>query len=111
MFLYEYSHFYGNNLEQFNGKKEDDIGIDTQFNILTYAFVKANPNNIVTNYNYMVLFVEKDGEEDSILTQLKMIINFVNEVDYKKLIGVTQDEFNFNFYINNHNSFYNSFIN
>ena len=85
------------NIEELNGENAKKEGIETQYSILTYAFVKATPNNIDTNCNYLELFIEKDGEEDSLLTQIKVICNNINEIGYDKLNGVTKEEFDSKF--------------
>ena len=82
-----------NKVEQFNGEDGNNIGIEEQVSILNYAFIKAQPNNIDTNCNYIELFIDKDGEEDSLLTQLRVICNFAYDIKYDSLIGVTKEEF------------------
>ncbi len=39
------------------------------------------------------MFVKKDGEKDSFITQLKEIYNCTNEINNKNLKGVPQEEF------------------
>ena len=81
------------NIGKLNGEDEDNFGLDEQISILTYSFIKAQPIYIETNCNYMELFVEKDGENDSFLTQLKVMCNFVRKINYTNLNDVTQEEF------------------
>ena len=81
------------NIGKLNGEDDDNFGLDEQISILTYSFIKAQPVFIETNCNYMELFVEKNGENDSFLTQLKVMCNFVRKINYANLNGVTQEEF------------------
>ena len=90
-----------NNIEELNGENANNVGIETQCAILTYAFIKAQPHNIDTNCNYLELFIQKDGEEDSLLTQIKAICKMVNEIEYSNLLGVSKEEFDSKF--NNEN--------
>ena len=82
------------NVGKFNGENENNFGIDDQISILTYSFIKAQPHYIDTNCNYIELFIEKNGGDDNLLSQLKLICNFINEISYEKLNGVTYEEFN-----------------
>lgn len=93
-----------NNIGKLNGIDKDNFGIDEEVSILTYSFIKAQPIYIDTNCNYMELFVEKDGENDSFLTQLKVMCKFVEEINYSKLNGVTLDEFTKKTKINEENN-------
>ena len=81
-----------NNLVKLNGDDEN-IDIDQQISILIYAFIKAQPSNIETDCNFIELFIEKDGENESLLSQLKIISKFVDEIKYTNLIGVSKEEF------------------
>ena len=84
------------NLGKISGENSNEFGIDNQVSILTYAFIKAKPNNIETNCNYLELFIEKDTEEDNLLTQLRLICKYVHEIDKINLNGVSKEEFNYN---------------
>ena len=88
------------NLVKLNGENEQNLGIDRQISILNYSFVKAQPKNIETDCNYIELFIEKDGENDNLLAQLKLSKNFVKEIKYNSLIGVKKEEFDKKFKIN-----------
>ena len=81
------------NIGKLNGEDDDNFGLDEQISILTYSFIKAQPIYIETNCNYMELFVEKNGENDNFLTQLKVMCNFAKEINYTKLNGVSKAEF------------------
>ena len=86
-----------NNLVKLNGEEEKNLGIDTQISILIYSFIKAHPKNIETDCNYIELFIEKNGENDNFLTQLKLSKNFVKNIKYTDLIGVDKNEFDYKF--------------
>lgn len=88
------------NLVKLNGDDGDNIGIDQQISILNYAFVKAQPKNIETDCNYIELFIQKNGENENLLSQIKIISKFVEEIKYTDLFGVSQEEFDEKF-INN----------
>ena len=82
-----------NKVEEFNGDDCNNIGIDDQIPILTYAFIKAHPNNIETNCNFIELFIEKDGEDDNLLIQIRLICKFILDINYSALNGVSKEEF------------------
>ena len=81
------------NIGKLNGEDEDNFGLDEQISILTYSFIKAQPIFIETNCNYMELFVEKDGENDSFLTQLKVMCKLVKKINHTNLNSITREEF------------------
>ena len=80
-------------VEEFNGEDGENLGIEDQVSILTYTFIKAQPKNIETNCNYIELFIEKDGEEESILMQLILICKLVHDINYSNLNDVTKEEY------------------
>ena len=82
-----------NNLISLNGEDESKKGIDDKISILNYSFIKAQPKNIETDCNYIELFNDQNGEIDLLLAQLRLISKFVEEIEYKNLIGVNKEEF------------------
>ena len=82
-----------NNLIALNGEDESQKGIDDKIPILNYSFIKAQPKNIETDCNYIELFNDQNGEIDLLLAQLRLISKFVEEIEYKNLIGVNKEEF------------------
>ena len=82
-----------NNLIALNGEDESNKGIDDQISILNFSFIKAQPINIETDCNYIELFIDQNGENSSLLAQLRVISKFVENIEYKNLIGVNKDEF------------------
>ena len=55
---------------------------------------KIQPINIETDCNYIELFIDENGENSSLLAQLRVISKFVEDIEYKNLIGVNKEEFN-----------------
>ena len=79
---------------KFNGGFESK-GVDNLLPILNYALVKAQPSHIDSNCSYMSLFLgnKKGGSDDSLLSQLIAIGEFVYTITFDKLNGVTKNEF------------------
>lgn len=86
-----------NNIGKLNGEKGKVLETDSQMLILIYAFIKARPCNIVTNCNYMELFIKKEEQSKMLLTQLIGAYNQINEMTYINLYGVTKEEFDSKF--------------
>ena len=82
------------NVVKFNGDNKD-LGVDDQLPILNYAFIKAHPSKIYTNCMYMNLFLgtKKNKAEDNQLAQLFSICEFIQGVNYKSLIDVSEETF------------------
>ena len=81
-------------LLKFNGAGPD-AGVDDQMPILNYAFVKAQPLRMFSNVKFMQLYIgeRKNKKEDSQLTQLLGICDFISKVKSSNLIDVTNEEF------------------
>ena len=81
------------NVVKFNGGKE--LGEDDALPIFNYAFIKAQPPHMCSNCNYMDLFLgeRKNGENSKNLTELRAACNFVTEINYTKLNGVTEEQY------------------
>ena len=64
--------------------------------ILNYAFVKAQPNRIYSNIKLLELYLGDMGskKEGSQLTQLIAACDFIINLRYDNLNGVTKEEFN-----------------
>ena len=82
---------------KFNGGDEN-TGVDDQMPILNYAFIKAQPNRIFSNSRLMELYIGdmSSKEEGSQLIQLIAICNFIVDLTYENINGVTKDEYNRN---------------
>ena len=71
-------------------------GVDDQFPLLTYCFIKSRPWGIYTDCNFMQLYIgnKKDEIENSELAQLLSICNFIKDVQYDSLYNIDENEFN-----------------
>ena len=78
----------------FNGKNE--IGLDDQISILSYAMVKVQPIIYDSNIQFMRLYGKMGGldVEGNKLDQLTAVGDFIKDVKYDNLNGVTLEEFN-----------------
>ena len=79
---------------KFNGGDEN-TGVDDQMPILNYAFVKAQPIRIYSNSKLMELYIGdmSSKEEGSQLIQLIALCDFIINLNYKNMHGVTKEEF------------------
>ena len=79
---------------KFNGGDEN-TGVDDQIPILNYAFVKAQPIRIDSNIKLIELYIGDMGskKEGSQLTQLIATCDFIINLNYDNLNGVTKEEF------------------
>ena len=77
----------------FNGKNE--IGLDDQISILSYAIVKIKPYIYDSNVKFMKLYSKVGGliNEGNKIDQLTAVGNFIQEVKYQNLSGVTAEQF------------------
>ena len=71
------------------------IGVDNQLPLFNYIFLKAKPQEMYTNYQFMVLYsgekIKKN--EGGYLAQLKSVIEFTFDLAPNKLYNITQKEF------------------
>ena len=77
----------------FNGNNE--IGLDDQISILSYAMIKVQPSILDSNVKFMKLYC-KIGDfmcEGNKLDQLAAVIDFINNIQYNNLSGVSAEEF------------------
>ena len=79
---------------KFNGGDEN-TGVDDQMPILNYAFIKAQPSRIYSNSKLMELYIGEmsSKEEGSQLIQLIALCDFIIDLTYKNLNGITNEEF------------------
>ena len=82
-------------LVKFNGDNNNNTGVDDLMPILNYAFIKAKPEKIYSNLKFIELYIGelKSKEEGSQLTQLIALCDYIYNIEYSNLIGVTNDEF------------------
>ena len=79
----------------FNSGKSD-LGLDDTLQFIIYVVLKSKQKNIYRNYNYCNLFINPElGKKQfgSMLTQLGMVINIINNMKYTELIGITEEQF------------------
>ena len=83
-------------LVKFNGGDNMIIGVDDQMPILGYCLIKAQPNRIGSNLEFIKLYRKSllDEGNDIQFTQLVALITFIKNIDYKKLNGITEEEYN-----------------
>lgn len=82
-----------NNLNIFNGLKTD--GIDGELPVLHFGMIKAKPQKINSNCEFLKLFLgDKKGKgEESHLTQILLISTQVSKLTNKCFINVSEHEF------------------
>ena len=82
---------------EINGGNQN-LGVDDQFPILCYSFIKAKMSKLFSNLQFIKLYrnslIEKGNEHQ--LAQLIAVCTFVININYKNLNGITKDEFNKN---------------
>ena len=77
----------------FNGNNE--IGLDDEISILSYAMIKIQPSILDSNVKFMKLYC-KIGDfmsEGNKLDQLAAVIDFITNLQYNNLTGVSPEEF------------------
>ena len=84
------------NLGKFNG--EGKFGLESQIQILNYAFIKAKPSHIWANAQYMELFLgsKKAQIEGQNLASLNLMCEHVLNITADKLFGIDKKEFDSN---------------
>ena len=86
--------FLKNSME-FNSGKEG-FGIDDLLPILIYIVIKAKIENLCSNYNYCLMYLNSDLQKrqyGSMLTQIGVIIDIIKNMKYTDLSGVTKEQF------------------
>ena len=86
--------FLKNSME-FNSGKEG-FGVDDILPVLIYIIIKAKIENLSTNYNYCLLYLNNDLQKrqyGSLLTQIGAIIDIIKNMKYRDLSGVTKEQF------------------
>ena len=80
-------------IQQFND--EEDLSADDNIKILAYIFVRIQPKRIHTNIKFMKLFINI-GEDDFQLTYLATACKILQDINYKHLLDIDENEFNQN---------------
>ena len=86
--------FVSNSMQFNSGKKE--FGVDDLLPLLIYIVIKAKPENLYSNYNYCLLYLNRDlnkSKYGSILTQIGLILNLIKNMKYNDLNNVTKEQF------------------
>ena len=83
-----------NNVLKFN--KGSSFSIDDIAPICEYCLIKAQPERLSSNLKYLQNFISNEGSD---LRKMRFVIlnncmNSIKEIDYNKLEGITQDEYN-----------------
>ena len=81
------------NLNIFNRLKSE--GIDDEIPILHFGLIKAKPQRISSNCQYLRLFLgnKKEKKEDNHLTQIYVLASQVAKLNHTSLINVSKDEY------------------
>ena len=78
----------------FNGGNAN-LGVDDQMPILNYCIVKAQPKCICSNLKFIELYrnslIEKGNDNE--LTQMIALCDYIKNIKYNNLIGISQEEF------------------
>ena len=79
----------------FNGG-DKPLGVEDEIPILSYCFVKAQLKKIYSNLKFIQIYrnslIEK-GEENKLI-QLIAVCDFIKDIKYKNINGVSEDEYN-----------------
>ena len=80
---------------KFNGGNNDP-GLDDIMPMLNYCFIKAQPKRIFSNSKYIDLYIGdlRSKGEGSQLTQLLSLCDFIIDLNYDSIYGVSLEEFN-----------------
>jgi len=84
-----------NNTIKFSSGKDEDAGQDELVPIFNYIIIKAQPQRMISNINYIRCFLsDKDnrGNFGFLLSQMESAINFILNINHKCL-NITEDEF------------------
>ena len=74
-----------------------EINVDFLLHFISYCFIKAQPNNLISNIKFMQLYYQSlynhNESDDNQLVQLNSAAEFIKNISYKDLFGITQEEF------------------
>ena len=85
-----------NNTIKFSSGKNENAGQDELTPIFQYIIIKAQPQRIFSNINYIKCFLNDaglTGELGFLLTQMESATCFIMDIDYQHL-KITEEEFN-----------------
>ena len=71
------------------------IGVDDQIPVLTYCLIKSRPWGIITDMNFMKLYIgnKKNKMEDNQLSQLFTICDFIEQSRFSSFYNVNENEY------------------
>ena len=71
------------------------LGVDDQFPLLIYCFIKCKPWGIFTDCNFMHLYIGNkiNKIEDSQLTQLFTVCDFIKDENFKSFYNISETEY------------------
>ena len=71
------------------------IGVDDQMPLLNYIFIKAKPKKMITNVEFMELYIgdKIKRNEGHYLVQLKSVIDFTDHLAPNNLFNISEKEF------------------
>ena len=83
-----------NNLIKFSSGKDKDAGQDEVTPIFQYILIKAHPERIISNLNYIFCFFDRirGGQNSFLLTQMLSFITFIENVTHDQL-KMSKEEF------------------
>ena len=86
-----------NNLIKFSSGKDKDAGQDEVTPIFQYILIKAHPERIISNLNYIFCFFDRirGGQNSFLLTQMLSFITFIENVTHDQL-KMSKEEFDKN---------------
>ena len=76
---------------------QSDNSVDDALPFFEYAIIKAQPQFLSSNVNYMEMFLDtnlKKTKYGLILTQLHLIVETLINFSYENLLGLSEEEFN-----------------
>ena len=77
-----------NNVFKFSNGKESDAGQDEITPIFQYIIIKAQPERIYSNMNYIKTFLddsELSGSKGFLMTQIESAISYIERINYESL--------------------------
>ena len=76
-------------------KGDVQIGVDDQIPVLTYCLIKSRPWGIITDMNFMKLYIgnKKNKMEDNQLSQLFTICDFIEQSQFSSFYNVNENEY------------------
>ena len=83
------------NIIEFNNGS-DLIGVEDTLPIFQFAVIKAQPERLNSNYKYINLYLNKElrgGNKGHLLSQIKIIGEFIKDISYENFNDVNQEQF------------------